>query len=169
MVTRKQLHAILCLPWQTLLELLDTLIVAVGMVCALHIEEICNIDVRYLLFYHDWEGTMVIWVCKRKNNQPLQGLWPSIGPALVLDIIGLLREWLNSAWLHVQGRCEKACHLLSSCRKCRALFSQMDTASWGHAPAQVRHHMHREGWKFTWRGDCNSLHGLSSAGVGGCS
>jgi len=125
-ITSTHLKAILSTPRQSLRDLRDTTIVALGTVCALRVSELVELDVCDLLF--DFEpGTLAIRVKKRKNDQKRAGLWPRIGQATnpQFDIVSLCRAWLSRSGAHVRDSCEKTRHPRSSCRVCGRLFSRL--------------------------------------------
>jgi integrase len=140
-VTATHLKAILSAPRTSLRHLRDTLIVAVGTVCALRVSELIELDVCDVLF--DFEpNVLAMRVKKRKNVQKRAGLWPRIGVAVDprFDIIALLREWLLRTGRRITAGCEKALYPRSSCHACGRLFSRLNNA--GSLAYPVGHAFH---------------------------
>ena len=126
-VSRLQLKRILQLPRSRLRHLRDTLIVALGCLCALRPQEIAQIDVCDLLFDHDGPRTLAIRIKKRKNDRKRNGLWPRVGLATKpqYDVITLARTWLDRTGREQHPDCDKTLHPRSSCQACGLLFSRI--------------------------------------------
>jgi integrase len=126
-ITATHLKSIMSLPRPTLTTTRDTLIVALGTVCAMRVSELVDLDVCDVLFDFDAPHVAAIRIKKRKNDQKRAGLWPRLGPAHhpQFDIQALLREWMQRAELHVHAGCEKGQYPRSSCRACGRLFSRI--------------------------------------------
>jgi hypothetical protein len=141
-ITAAHLRAALHLPRTRLRDIRDTLIVAVGTLCALRVSELTQLDLCDVLFDFDAPGIMALRIKKRKNDTKRAGLWPRIGlPANPAhDVQMLARQWMAHAGLQVHPACEKGRHPRSACRACGSFFTRLEGNSGRAYP--VGHRLH---------------------------
>jgi len=141
-VSRTQLKRILGLSRRRLRHLRDTLIVALGSLCALRPQEIAALDVCDMLLDHDGPGTLAVRVKKRKNDRQRHGLWPRVGTAkkVKYDVINLLKQWLDRTDRTRHADCSKARHPRSACLACGLLFSRIEPCGRRVYPAGHKWH-----------------------------
>jgi hypothetical protein len=141
-ITAAHLRAALHLPRVTLRDVRDTLIIAIGTLCALRVSEIVQLDLCDVLFDFDSPGVMALRIKRRKNDTKRAGLWPRIGlPSNPRhDVQALTRQWMARADLRTHPACEKDRHPRSACRACGSFFSRLEGTSGRAYP--VGHKMH---------------------------